>query len=424
MKKLLVTLLVLSASASQAQSTLEVWGAGGDDYSVILSTFVDATGARVAATSPSVTIKKIDQDGTQTMLVNAAAMTAVSGVTGDYLYVFSITQTDSGGVAYTASVSGTVSGIVTGKSVVFRRADWMRLLQTYADAAISSRSTSAALATAQADLDDPAQYKADVSALATSAALATAQADLDNPDQYKADVSGLATSAALTTAQADLDNPTQYKADVSGLATSVALAVAQADLDNPNQYKADVAGLATSLALATAQADLDNPNQYKADVSGLAVPGDEMALTAPTHLAVVGEIWDEPMSDPTVPGSTKEALANASAGGGATADLGELVVSFLDVHPPGQELLLTASFNVDGAVTLADLVQYTVLRDEVVVLPWENMPPLAGITGLYGAAYTLGDDGTYTVVVRATEGGKTTQGIGAFIVHRGRFLRR
>ena len=66
------------------------------------------------------------------------------------------------------------------------------------DAASSTLATAAALATVQADLDNPAQYMADVTALATSAALAVAQADLDNPDQYKADLTGIST---LTAAQ-------------------------------------------------------------------------------------------------------------------------------------------------------------------------------------------------------------------------------
>ena len=48
------------------------------------------------------------------------------------------------------------------------------------DAAISTRSSAAALATAQADLDDPAQYMADVSALATAANLATVDGNVDS----------------------------------------------------------------------------------------------------------------------------------------------------------------------------------------------------------------------------------------------------
>jgi hypothetical protein len=69
------------------------------------------------------------------------------------------------------------------------------------------------------ELSTPANYKADVSALATSSALATAQADLDNPNQYKA--SGFATHSAAdvwTAGSRALSTPGDYKADVSGLA--------------------------------------------------------------------------------------------------------------------------------------------------------------------------------------------------------------
>ena len=64
-------------------------------------------------------------------------------------------------------------------------------------------------------------------AAATAAALAahdakldTAQTDLDNPDQYKADVAGLATAAARPTSQTDLQNPDQYTANVAAIATA------------------------------------------------------------------------------------------------------------------------------------------------------------------------------------------------------------
>lgn len=55
------------------------------------------------------------------------------------------------------------------------------------------------------DLQDPT-VAAIQSGLATATALATAQADLDNPGQYKADVSGLATSAALTAVSGLVDD--------------------------------------------------------------------------------------------------------------------------------------------------------------------------------------------------------------------------
>ena len=71
--------------------------------------------------------------------------------------------------------------------------------------------------------------KAIYTALAThdvdiKALIATVQADLDNPDQYKANVAALATAAALTAAKAVidaiktiLDTPADFMADVSGI---------------------------------------------------------------------------------------------------------------------------------------------------------------------------------------------------------------
>jgi hypothetical protein len=92
--------------------------------------------------------------------------------------------------------------------------------------------------------------------------LATIQADLDNPSQYKADVSGLATASALATTQADLDNPDQYKA--TGFSTHSVSDIVTAMQAVSDDFKADGAGLATAAALATSQTDLDNPSQYKA----------------------------------------------------------------------------------------------------------------------------------------------------------------
>ena len=86
---------------------------------------------------------------------------------------------------------------------------------------------------------------------ATAAALATAQADLDNPGQYKADVTDMATLTALAAHDANMDTAT------GSLATSAALATAQADLDNPSQYKADVTDMATLTALAAHDANME-----------------------------------------------------------------------------------------------------------------------------------------------------------------------
>jgi hypothetical protein len=76
---------------------------------------------------------------------------------------------------------------------------WMYVWEPYetrVDTTVASRADDSTVAK-EATVTQYANYKADVSGLATSAALATAQADLDNPDQYKADVSGLASQASV-----------------------------------------------------------------------------------------------------------------------------------------------------------------------------------------------------------------------------------
>jgi len=114
--------------------------------------------------------------------------------------------------------------------------------------------------------------------------LDTAQTDLDNPDQYKANVAGLATAAAFATAQADLDTPDQYKADVAGLATAAALATAQADLDNPNQYKAT--GFST---LNPAQVNAEVVDALNADT--YAEPAQGAPAATATLAAKIGYLY-------------------------------------------------------------------------------------------------------------------------------------
>jgi len=86
---------------------------------------------------------------------------------------------------------------------------------------------------------------------------------------------------ALTAAQADLDNPSQYKADISALATEAHLQEVEDKVDTVDGV-ADAINAKThnlpavpaqageyTAAIAALQADLDNPDQYKADVSGI-----------------------------------------------------------------------------------------------------------------------------------------------------------
>jgi hypothetical protein len=190
--------------------------------------------------------------------------------------------------------------------------------------------------------------------------IATVQADLDNPDQYKADVSGIPAAVwgyatrtlssfgtlisdiwshatrtlsafGFTVATQSDANVTAIKAKTDNLPASPApageydarLTAIQTDLDNPNQYKADVSALAKTThvqevedkvdavklktdnipanpaiageytaSLAAIQADLDNPAQYKADVSGIpAAVWGYTTRTLSSFGTLISDIW-------------------------------------------------------------------------------------------------------------------------------------
>lgn len=78
----------------------------------------------------------------------------------------------------------------------------------------------AALAAIQADLDNPNQYKADVSALMLASSYVAPNNAGITAIKAKTDNLPANTATALAAIQSDLDNPAQYKADVSGLATT------------------------------------------------------------------------------------------------------------------------------------------------------------------------------------------------------------
>jgi len=82
-------------------------------------------------------------------------------------------------------------------------------------------------------------------------AIAALQTDLDNPAQYRADLTGLAEQATLLIVAGYLD--TEITAIINAIAT------AQADLDNPAQYKADVSALATAAKLEDAMQKATGP---------------------------------------------------------------------------------------------------------------------------------------------------------------------
>lgn len=90
--------------------------------------------------------------------------------------------------------------------------------------------------------------------------LATLQADLDNPNQYKADLTLVALEA---TSQIILTDTNELQLNQGNWVTATGFSI-------PNEYDA---------SLAVIQADLDNPDQYKA--TGFSVPNEyDVILTA------------------------------------------------------------------------------------------------------------------------------------------------
>ena len=78
----------------------------------LFATFQDVEGVETVATTPTVTVIHVDNAGDTITDVNAAAMTLISGTTGQYFYAWAVADD-----AYEGSYLVTYSGTVTGKVV-------------------------------------------------------------------------------------------------------------------------------------------------------------------------------------------------------------------------------------------------------------------------------------------------------------------
>lgn len=121
-------------------------------------------------------------------------------------------------------VGSTIPGMITTNGASLTAMDTkIETIDDYVDTEIAAiledtgTTLPASLVTIQADLDSPNQYKADVSGVATAVNLATVDTVVDaikaKTDNLPADPADASVVAGLiATAQADLDNPAQYKA--------------------------------------------------------------------------------------------------------------------------------------------------------------------------------------------------------------------
>ena len=165
--------------------------------------------------------------------------------------------------------------------------------------------------------------------------------------------------------QTDLDNPAQYKADVANLDVAVStrsaaneydvvIAALQTDLDNPAQYKA--AGFSVpgeyDIAIAALQTDLDNPAQYKADVTNLDVAVSTRNATAPP---TVDQIATAIFTKAVEGALTFEQLQRilVSFAGGKTSGGGTVGIKFRDGADTKDRIDMTVDENGNrSAVTL------------------------------------------------------------------------
>jgi len=193
-------------------------------------------------------------------------------------------------------------------------------------AASFDESTAFPLKSADTGSTQVARVGADGDTLETlSDEIATVQADLDNPDQYKADVSGIPAAVWAYTTRT-LSSFGTLIADIWAHTTRTLSAfgftVATNSDANVSAIKAKTDNLPANPApageydteLAAIQADLNNPDQYKADVSGLALESTLSAIkgagwTDETLVALMNATED-----------TLETLSNEIAAKMATAE--------------------------------------------------------------------------------------------------------
>jgi len=262
---------------------------------------LDATGAASAA----------DSAPTGTLYVDGVSNAASVTITGSNPYKFAVTlPTLTAGQRVDMYITATIDTIATAGIVASAQADTVLLSDgvTLADDAITAgkfdESTAYPLKSADTGATQVARVGADSDTLETlSDQLDVVQTDLDNPAQYKADVSGLALEATLTaikgagwttetlvTLKAYVDEiETRLTAVRAGYLDKLNVTGTLAHSDAAATYKADVSGLAPAneydARMTALQADLDNPDQYKADVSGLATSAEVGAIDTDTIMS-------------------------------------------------------------------------------------------------------------------------------------------
>ena len=140
----------------------------------------------------------------------------------------------------------------------------------------------AALAAIQADLDNPNQYKADVSALMLASSYVAPNNAGITAIKAKTDNLPANTATALAAIQSDLDNPAQYKADVSGLATTAHVQEVENKID---AIDITVNTIPTNPLLDTAYIAPDN-----AGIAAIQEKTEQLTFTAPNKVDASADV--------------------------------------------------------------------------------------------------------------------------------------
>lgn len=140
----------------------------------------------------------------------------------------------------------------------------------------------AALTAIQADLDNPTQYKADVSALMLASSYVAPNNAGITAIKAKTDNLPANTATALAAIQSDLDNPAQYKADVSGLATTAHVQEVENKID---AIDITVNTIPTNPLLDTAYTAPDN-----AGIAAIQEKTEQLTFTAPNKVDASADV--------------------------------------------------------------------------------------------------------------------------------------
>ena len=326
---------------------------------------LDSTGALAA---PSV-------GPTGTLYVDGTSNAATVTITGSNPYKWSVTLPAlTAGQRVQIYTTATIAGINTGSFVASEQADTVLL----SDGVTLTNEYDAKLSAIQADLDNPAQYRADVSELATQESVnAIPTTPLLAANYTAPDNAGI---GAIKTKTDQLTFTTLNKVDASatidptGLATSADLAVVDANVD---EIKAKTDQLAFSV-----------PNRVDASATV-----DPTGIATSEELAALDDKIDSIKSKTDLMDASSITITPTVIGSKITVLRGDTFIA--DVAGLGSlAAYVTLDFTVKHSTNQSD--------DNAIIRIRKNADGLSdGLLRLNGAAYPTGGDGSLTITDEA-----------------------